>query len=153
MRHFNASINSERKLFLFVFIFLYPIVPLNYYIIGSVNVLNSISLILFIWFLFKDKITLFRIRKANAFFWLYMMVFAMQTFISAGVLKGMGYVLSYLFVCIVIITHVQTKAEFTKIIDYFIYGSCILSFLGSNNLNSCFFWQKKTEILKSKVWR
>jgi HAMP domain-containing protein len=32
-------------------------------------------------------------------------------------------------------------------------NQAMLNLLGSNNLNSCFFWQKKTEILKSKVWR
>lgn len=59
-----------------------------------------------------------------------MVLYALQTFATAGAVKGMGYVLSYFFVCIAIVTHIRTKDEFIKIIDNFIYISGFLGILG-----------------------
>lgn len=118
------------KNILFFLLFLYPILPVNYYI-GRFSYVNICSLlIILIYTLYNGKVKILRLRGNNFGFWQYLFICGLFTFFTVGPITGIANIVSGAMVSMVVILLMQEKNDFYKVIDLIIISSFFLGILG-----------------------
>lgn len=118
------------KPILFFLLMLYPVLPVNYYIsVFSYSNICSI-LIVVLYFCEYCKVRVVNVFKYDSMFWIYLIIYAIFAFITAGVSNAVSWVVTEIFVSVVIIQLASSYRDFLKMIDGILYISIFISLIG-----------------------
>lgn len=123
------SFRVSRRWLLYLLIFLYPFLPVNYYV-GPLNYSNFCAVLIVLVFLCLEKTLPFNVTKYIPFFWIFIIVYSVFAFFTNAPLTGMATFVSQFLVSGVIIYTVKSEKAFFKIIDALIFSSFILGIIG-----------------------
>lgn len=126
----RKSQNSIFSFCLFV-IFLYPILPQYVYVVGGINVVNTLlAIFCFIYIFMYGKISKIALKENIIFYWIFMVMMTIRYFVDASLLKAATYAMSFVLLPLFFISVIDTKAKFIKVIDALIAAGLFLGILG-----------------------
>lgn len=125
----NTSVRVGKKFF-YIFLFFFPILPQYVYVVGPVNSVNLLSLLFFISALFSWKFESLHYFRFIPFFWLYMSLYALQSFCTVNAFKGLSWVLDFILVPVMVIMIVDRPERFDIAIDVLISAGFLLALCG-----------------------
>lgn len=125
---FNLKIRKD--FIIFVLIFLYPFLPVNYYL-GSLSYANVCAvLIAFIYIIFYQHRKMVNIFNYIPWFWIYIIVYSLFSFVTRSSLAGIATFISEFLVSVCIITITKDEKTLYRILDGIILSAVILGILG-----------------------
>lgn len=118
------------KSVIFSLIFLYPILPVNYYV-GPIGLplLCSIFIIL-LSTIINGKVQILKFKKYNILFWMYLFIYMFFCFFTASILTGGAWLITEILVPMSIVFLIKTEDDFFRIVDLIIYAAIPLGLMG-----------------------
>lgn len=119
------------KLIFSILIALYTFLPQNYYIVGSVSVINFIALSLIVWYILTfKKIKLINFQKNNFLFWIFIIIQVVMFLTTAGIVSGIANFITYFIVCYLFVNIATDEDMLLSVIDMIILSGFILGLIG-----------------------
>ena len=112
-------------------IFLYPILPQYVYVVGGINVVNTLLAIFCVVYIFMyGKISRIALKDSIIFYWVFMVMMTIRYLADAGPLKAATYAMSFVLLPLFFISVIDTKTKFIKVVDTLIAAGLFLGILG-----------------------
>lgn len=125
---FNLKIRKD--FIIFALIFLYPFLPVNYYL-GLLSYANVCAvLIVFVYIIFYQHRKVINIFNYIPWFWIYIIVYSLFSFVTRNPLAGIATFISEFLVSVCIITIIRDEKTLYRILDGIILSAVILGILG-----------------------
>ena len=128
-------IRQDRNNYIFPFFLLFVatfvILPQYVYVVGRINIVNASALLfLLLYIVIEAKIIKLKLVELIFPFWLYMAVYAIQFFVTAGVVKGLSFTLSYIIIPYLAVSLIDSEKRLQLTIDSLITGGFVLAIIG-----------------------
>lgn len=130
-----GRIMRKSKISIFSFclfvIFLYPILPQYVYVVGGINMVNTLlAIFCFVYIFMYGKISRIALKDSIIFYWVFMIMMTIKYLADAGPLKAATYAMSFVLLPLFFISVIDTKSKFIKVIDTLIAAGLFLGILG-----------------------
>lgn len=113
-----------------IIIFFFPILPLYIYFFAGINLVNFLMIIFLLWLLARQKITVISSFEFMRFIGIYGIFNALMCLRDAEVITFGTQIIAYVIFPYIVITYVNEKDKFIRIVDILILGGFILGCLG-----------------------
>lgn len=124
------NLKTRKDFIIFILIFLYPFLPVNYYL-GSLSYANVCAiLIALIYIIVYQRGKMVNIFNYIPWFWVYITVYSVFSFITRSPLAGIATFISEFMVSLCIITITKDEKTLYRILDGIILSAAILGILG-----------------------
>ena len=123
-------IKVKKDFIIYLLIFFYPFLPVNYYL-GLLSYANICAvLITLIYFLLYQKGRVINFLKYIPWFWIYLLIYSMFSFVTRSPLAGIATFIGQFCVSIFVITITENEKILYKIIDGIVLGAFFLAIIG-----------------------
>lgn len=125
----NSGRKMGRKPLFFLLLFLYPVLPANYYV-GTFSYANLSALLIVLGFV-MFQVSRFdgAVFRFNLAFWQFLIVYGIFIFATGSFASGLAWLASRVLVPMVIIFTIRTRQDLNLAIDLMILSSALLGLL------------------------
>lgn len=120
----------KKNSLIYLLIVLYPVLPLNIYI-GPLSLANIDSLaIVMLYFLRRENLTIINVFKYDFWFWIYLVVYGVFSFLTSSMMTGIAWFFSTVVVSLVLINLISSEKDVYRVIDSFSLSAFVLGIIG-----------------------